>query len=207
MLGRFCKVLPTKFVSKRIQLCEVQSDWLRTRACLNSPGTCDGSCLAVGICERNNWWLPLDSAFAALFFSPLICSAKTETSQLAKKRNRLLNKCRAQSYLLLPKCMIATTDALSHHHLTILPCHWPPHIVMLTTTGSSSLIVMCSFFQEPSYCSWNQSSVDENVIPPQSPNASDVIVASHRCGAPAIMLTLFQFGRKHDHHWRSDLKA
>ena len=89
-------------------------------------------------------------------------------------------------------------------HLTTFPCHLLPHIAMLTTTGNSPLMVMCTFPQAAGHCSWNHFPAEEKAPDLQLPEAPDVTIPSLQWGAPAIMLTPFQDERKHDHRSRSD---
>ncbi len=61
----------------------------------------------------------------------------SDTSHLARKKDRHRIRCMARSILLLPEFIMATTAALSQRHCAVRPFHLGPHMATPSTIGST----------------------------------------------------------------------
>ncbi len=152
-------------------------NYLLERGSLEGPlfifPNCGGDLHEEGFCDRT---------FAAPFSAPGMCWPTTYSAPGFFLAHRLLMRCITLTSLLQPDLSMATTAALSHQHLTVLPCHYSHHSAMPITMGSSSLTVMWIHCQYSGNGSWNHSPPDENAPHPHDQDAPGRHGACHPCG-------------------------
>ena len=146
--------------NKLTQSTFVQSGAPLTRQSSTLSGSSVGTLLAPGINPWKEDKASLDKASAAPFRMPGMWLHTSDTSHLARKKDRHLIRCITFSTLLLPELTMATTVALSHLHDTVKPLHLLPHAAAPITIGSNSFTVMCVSLQLSGSCSWNHQPSD-----------------------------------------------
>ena len=155
--------------------------------------------------ERVTSYPEKDYLLPHYLFLDMLCQNKL--LYWAKKKNKHLIKCIVLCSLLLPELIMATTAALSHLILIVMPFHSLPHTAHATTMGRSSFTVIWTAFHISGHRKWNQLPVEQKAPHPQCPEASEITVASGLVtDLHASIRVPFHSARKRSHHWRSERK-
>ena len=122
------------------------------------------------------WWSTCgrlrDTASAATFSTPGICTAFSTIVIYTRKKCKHLIKCIMSSRLLVFALTISITAALSHRTCTLLWAQWVPHFAT-ASIGSSSLSTILFPFRTDFYSHWIHQEV-QTASQPQLPEASEL---------------------------------